>query len=261
MDGEDLTELLRLRHGVLAALADEPRPRHQLVDALPDSKSTVYKGLTQLEEAGLVERREDGFAPTLFGVVALARYDALVETAGYGDLLADLPGDAVDPAALVGAEVVRPDETDAERHLEAVWDLLAGAEAARGVTPVVSPGYVERFRALLDGGLTADLVLPAAVLDALREDHADALAAVSARATLYETTATVPFGVLVAEGDRPRMAIELRDGPLVTGLVTNDTPAALDWATATVDRFRTTATRIDAGDGTATGDRGREGGM
>jgi DNA-binding HxlR family transcriptional regulator len=56
MDGADLTELLGLRHGVLRALVESPRPRHELVDALPDSKSTVYKGLTQLEEAGLVER-------------------------------------------------------------------------------------------------------------------------------------------------------------------------------------------------------------
>lgn len=244
MDGADLTELLRLRHDVLRALVDEPRPRHELVDALPDSKSTVYKGLTQLEEAGLVERAEVGFAPTLFGVVALARYDALVETAGYGDLLADLPGDAVDPAALVGASVVRPDDSDAERHLEAVWDLLAGADRVHGVAPVVSPGYVDRFRAILDTGLDAELVLPAAVVETLRRDHATALAAVAERASLYETTEPVPFGVIVTDGSPARMAIELRDGPLITGLVTNETPVAADWARATVDRYREEATPV-----------------
>jgi DNA-binding transcriptional ArsR family regulator len=117
MDGEDLAELLRLRHDLLRALAADPRPRHELVDAVPDSKSTVYKGLSQLREAGFVRREEAGFAPTLFGVLALARYDALAGTAAFGDLLADLPGGTVAPDALVGAEVVRPDETDAERHL------------------------------------------------------------------------------------------------------------------------------------------------
>jgi predicted transcriptional regulator len=244
MDGADLTELLRLRHDVLRALVDQPRPRHELVDALPDSKSTVYKGLTQLEEAGLVERTDGRFAPTLFGVVALARYEALVETAAYGDLLADLPGDAVDPAALVGASVVRPDDSDAERHLEAVWDLLAGADRVSGVAPVVSPGYVDRFRAILDAGLDADLVLPTAVVETLRRDHAAALAAVTERATLYETADPVPFGVLVTDGSPGQMAIELRDGPLITGLVTNETPAAAAWARATVDRYREGATRV-----------------
>ena len=251
MDGADLTELLGLRHGVLRALVESPRPRHELVDALPDSKSTVYKGLTQLEEAGLVERTEAGFAPTLFGVVALARYEELAATAEYGDLLAGLPGDAVDPAALVGATVVRPDDADTERHLDAVWDLLSEADRARGVAPVVSPGYVERFLAILDEGLQAELVLPSTVVAGLRADHADALAAVAERATLYETAETVPFGVVVTEGTAGapmRMAIELRDGPLLTALVTNDTPRAHAWATATFERYRGEATPVDVGE-------------
>ncbi|RXK49420.1 helix-turn-helix transcriptional regulator [Halorientalis pallida] len=253
MNGEDLTELLRLRHGVLRALTEQPRPRYELVDALPDSKSTIYKGLSQLQEAGLVERVEDEFRPTLFGVVALSRFDELADTARFGDLLADFPGGTVDPTALAGATVVRPDETDVERHLDAVWELLENADRVRGVTPVVSPGYVEQFRALLDGGLGAELVLPEAVLDSLRDDHADALTAVAARADLYETTATVPFGVLVTVDTPRRMAIELRDGPLITGLVTNDTPSACDWAEATVDRFQDDAVRIGTGSGEGKG--------
>jgi predicted transcriptional regulator len=250
MDGSDLAELLGLRHDVLRALVERPRPRHELVDALPGSKSTVYKGLTQLEEAGLVERTgaASEFAPTLFGVVALARYEELAATAEYGDLLAGLPGDTVDPAALVGATVVRPDDADTERHLDAIWDLLSEAERARGVAPVVSPGYVERFLAILDEGLQAELVLPSAVVAGLRADHADALVAVAERATLYETAETVPFGVVVTDGTAgapTRMAIELRDGPLLTALVTNDTPGAQVWATATFERYRGGAVPVD----------------
>lgn len=245
MNGEDLTELLRLRHDVLRALSDDPRPRHELVDALSDSKSTIYKGLSQLADAGLVERGEEGFAPTLFGVIALARYDALAETTRFGDLLADFSGEAVDPAALVGADVVRPDETDAERHLEAVWELLDEADRARGVAPVVSPGYVERFRAILEDGLNSELVLPTAVVGSLRDEHAAALAAVAEHTVLYETDESIPFGVIVTEGPNPRMAIELREGPLITGLITNDTPAALGWAAETIDGFQKNAVRVD----------------
>lgn len=245
MNDADFTELLRLRHEILRALSDDPRPRHELVDALPDSKSTIYKGLSQLADAGLVARDEEGFAPTLFGVVALARYDALAGTTRFGDLLADFPGEVVDPSALVGADVVRPDETDAERHLEAVWELLDGAEHARGVAPVVSPGYVERFQAILEDGLTAELVLPTAVVSSLRAEHADALDVVAERTVLYETDRSIPFGIIVTEGPHPRMAIELREGALITALITNDTPAALSWATETVDDFRTNAVRVE----------------
>ncbi|KTG08994.1 hypothetical protein AUR64_14405 [Haloprofundus marisrubri] len=246
MEGEDLAELLRLRHGVLRSLVEDPRPRHELVDVLPDSKSTIYKSLSQLQDAGLVKSVEDEFVPTLFGVTALARYDTLVETAHVGDLLADFPGDTVDPAALVGAEVVRPDETDAERHLEAVWNLLEGAESAGGVAPVVSPGYVERFRKLIDSGLTAELVLPTPLVNSLRDQHTTALAAVLERAVIYETDMTVPFGVIVTEGVRPQMAIELRDGPFITALIINDTPDAIQWAKMTVERFQTNAVRVES---------------
>jgi predicted transcriptional regulator len=151
----------------------------------------------------------------------------------------------------MGATVVRPDDVDAERHLDAVWDLLSEAERARGIAPVVSPGYVERFLAILDGGLQAELVLPSVVVSGLRTDHADALAAVVERATLYETAETVPFGVVVADGTGgapTRMAIELRDGPLLTALVTNDTPRAHAWATATFERYRDGATPVDVGE-------------
>jgi len=246
MNGDDLTELLRLRHDVLAALCDEPRPRHELVEELSGSKSTIYKGLSQLQEAGLVERTDEGFSPTLYGTVSLARYDSLTGIARFEELLTDYPGAAVDPAALVGAEVIRPDETDVERHIERLWDLLDGAETAHGVSPIVSPGYVERFLELLEGGLSVTLVLPKSIVDSLRADYPAELAAVSERARLYETNESIPFGVVLTRGANPRMAIELRDGPLITGLIVNDTPNALRWAEETVDQFRRTAARVEA---------------
>jgi predicted transcriptional regulator len=253
MDGEQLVELLQHRHGLLGELIDRPRPRHELVDAVESSKSTVYKGLSQLEEAGLIDQRSEDrrLTPTLFGVLALTRYDSLVETAGVADLLVGLPGSAVAPGALVGAEVVRPDETDAERHLEALWSLLEGTEGVRGVAPVVSPGYVERFREFLETGAEAELVLPESVLRALQQDRPDAIETISRRTDLYGTSDAMPFGVLVTRGDRPRMAIELRDGPLVAGLIVNDTPDALVWGEATYETYRTSASRLDPGEGSA----------
>jgi DNA-binding IclR family transcriptional regulator len=120
MDGEELVDLLRHRRGLLRALDEQPRARHELVDAVEDSKSTVYKRLAQLEDAGLIERNEGSrrFAPTLFGFLALVRYDGLVATAEVGDPLAELSGSAVNPETLVESEVIRPDEADVERHIE-----------------------------------------------------------------------------------------------------------------------------------------------
>jgi predicted transcriptional regulator len=249
MNGADLVELVRRRYTVLRAIADAPRTRHQLVDALPDAKSTVYKGVTQLQAAGLITDGSGDLAPTLFGSVALARYESLLETAAHQELLATLPADAVHPDVVRGARVVRPDESDAERHVEALWDLLETAESARAVAPVVSPGYAARLAELLEAGLTAEVVLPSAVVETVRTSQSGPFAAVAERATLYETTVDVPFGVLLTDGPDPQVAIEFRDGPVLTGIVTNDTPAAREWAKTAFEVIRDGAAPLELGDG------------
>ena len=88
-------------------------------------------------------------------------------------------------------------------------------------------------------------MLPAGVVETLRRDHGDALADVAERAALYETADPVPYGVIVTDGSPARMAIELREGSLITGLITNETPAAAAWARETVDRYREGATPVE----------------
>lgn len=67
-DASDLVEIVSRRHEILRTLQTTPRERHDLVDDLDDAKSTVYKGVTQLRELGLVEQTPDGLSPTLSGL-------------------------------------------------------------------------------------------------------------------------------------------------------------------------------------------------
>lgn len=46
---------------------------------------------------------------------------------------------------------------------------------------------------------------------------------------------TVFVTELPTDSTRSRVAIELRDSPFITDLITNDTPDGLDWAAATVE--------------------------
>jgi hypothetical protein len=110
------------------------------------------------------------------------------------DLLDGIPGTAVDPDALVGAELVLP--TEVTTHLR--------AEQAPAL---------ERFA--------------------------------EADVRLYETSAALPFGLFVADSpDGETVAIELRDGGLVTGILVNDTPDAVRWARPTIERYRRDAERF-----------------
>lgn len=120
MEPTDPVRLLRHRHDVPRAGPDEPTERRALADALDASRSTVYDGVGQLQERDLVVSTDARVGPTLFGVVALARYDGMARTTASGDRLARLPSGAIEPRALVGAETVVPDERAVDRQLTRV---------------------------------------------------------------------------------------------------------------------------------------------
>lgn len=233
-DPDDLIELLSLRHDVLRSLLDEPRERHALVDDLEASKSTVYKGVSQLQEHGLVASTADGLRPTLFGVVALERYDEMARAATLGDLLADLPPGTVEPAALVGAETVVPDPRSVDRHLARVERILRHADTLRGFSPAVSPRTVETFHErVVEDGFEAEIVLTEEIVGYLRRDHESVLHEVldAASVALYRTDEALPFTLLLAgSAEGTEVCIDMGNAGLVTGLVINDTAESRRWA-------------------------------
>ena len=80
----------------------------------------------------------------------------------------------------------------------------------------------------------------------LRAEQAPALERFAeADVRLHETTEELPFGLLVVDSpDGEVVAIELREGGLVTGILVNDTPNAVRWARPTIERYRRDAERF-----------------
>lgn len=245
---DEVVELLSRRHDLLRSLHRTPRERHELVDHVGASKSTVYKGVSQLTELGLVESTRDGLRPTLSGTIALRRYDALVEAFELGTLLSALPADAIDPAALVGAEVVTPDGRSVDRHFLRVEEVIEQADTLYGFTPAVASDHLSAFgRRVSEGTLTTEFVLAADIVDHLRRNaRATFDGLIDAEgATLWRTEADLPFTLLVAESeDRAEVGVELWNDGVVTGLLVNDTAESLQWAESAFRLCRRGATRI-----------------
>lgn len=243
-----LIEVLALRHEILRSLLDAPKERRVLVDHLDDSKSTVYHGVSQLQEIGLIELTSDGLQPTQFGMVALERYDELARTADLRKLLVDLRPGVIEPAALVGAEVVTPDKTAVDRHLVRLETMLRNAESIRGFSPAVSPDYLSILhQRIVADELTAEFVLTERIVTALHQEHpsiaGDLISAPNA--TLSRTKEDVPFTlIIVTSASETEVGIELGEDGLATGLVINDAPACLQWAESIYERYQRTAERV-----------------
>jgi predicted transcriptional regulator len=244
---DELVEILARRHEILRALSVTPRERHELVEELDDAKSTVYKGVSQLLEMELIRPTTDGLRPTMFGSVALRRYEELERTAELRSFLGDLPPDAIDPVVFVGCEFVRPDTGSVGRHLERTHQLLKTARDVRGVVPAASTENVEVVRERVnDGKLSAEFVLAGELADSLlRERPAVVESLLDNGAVLWRTDNSVPFAVFVVrDGEASRMGIEFRDENLVTGLLLNDTADSIDWAEQQIARFKTDTERV-----------------
>lgn len=244
-DPDDLIEILSRRHDILRSLQDAPKERHVLVDHLEDSKSTVYKGVSQLQERGLVEPTDGGLRPTLFGIVALERYDELARTAAIGAQLSELPPGTIDPAALIGAEAIVPDRQSVDRHLARLERILRTADTLRGFSRAVSPEQTAIFRErAVDDELSAELVLPDELLAHLhRTDPAGFEETVRAdNVSYYRLDRDLPISLFLATStEGTEVCIGLSDGTLSTGLLVNDTAESRRWAEAEFERLKRSA--------------------
>ena len=89
----ELVDVVERRLDFLERLAAEPLRKHELVDALGHSRSTVNRAIDELEATGLVAGETDGYRTTLSGRLLAEGYRELLTVAD--DLAA--AGDVLDP--------------------------------------------------------------------------------------------------------------------------------------------------------------------
>ena len=242
------------RADALDRLAGGPTSKRDLRDDLGISRSTVYKAVRELEEQGLVE--EDGGAVrlTLYGWLIVNRYQSFTktveDTTRQRSLLSVLPDDApVTTDLLVGADAVLSDPVAPDRPLNYLEDLIRASEHIVGFAPTAFRRYVELFHEqLVADDLTADIVLERCVVERLREDYGDRFQkSVEADCySLWRTCESIPFGLVVAEGDRDEVAVVAHDESVdAKGVITNDKTAAIDWGRDVFEQYKADATRIE----------------
>ncbi|MFC7072163.1 DeoR family transcriptional regulator [Halovenus rubra] len=113
-----------------------PSQPRDTVDELDHSRLTVRRSLRELRENGLVEKRNEGYAATMTGVMAVDEYRRHEERSRAiftsKTLLGSLPGpECLPPAALTGAQTHLTDESAPFRPLEQVTERVRNAENIR----------------------------------------------------------------------------------------------------------------------------------
>lgn len=196
-----------------------------------DSKTTVYKDVAQLLDAGLLDEHDGRLHPTVAGRVALSRYEPLADVARLPDLLVDISPETLPPATLDGADIITPDSRSFDRHIVYGEQILADAEQVDGVVAAVSDATLDIFRKrVLERDMEASFVLADGLAEELTEtmsslrDTLESLPAVE----LWRTDASIPLGLLVVTTPEDElMAVECYRNDVPLGLVVNASPVEL----------------------------------
>lgn len=236
-EGERLREVLARRHDLLARLAAGRADKPTLVDDLPVARSTVDRGIRDLEEVGCVERVDGEFRASAAGRAALDAFEAYADAtdgvAAAACLLTHLPPDVtLPPRVLAGADVRVADEHAPERVTTPVERAAVTADRVRGTAPVLYSRYLDGIVTAVERGVEFEAVVARPVAESANDIDTERAERIrqSDHYDSYITDAELPYAVMLTESDGEwTLFVVVYDAGAPRGVVVNDAEAAVEW--------------------------------
>jgi predicted transcriptional regulator len=228
-------EVVERRTELLDAIADRPRDQRDLREAVGVSRSTVYKTLRELCEAGLVVETDGIYRLTQYGRLLRRSHDSyqgrLARLSRAEPVLSALPADLLVPLEFVTRARVHTAERHApERPFEALESLTGRTSSYRCLSPIAVSRYMDRIHGQVERGLDAELLVERAAAGHLRRyDRFEELRAETGFC-LLRTDERVPYGLLV--DDEHEVAALFAYGPegSLRGVLASEARTAYRWA-------------------------------
>ena len=240
--GVDLLRLLSHRGALLTCVSEGTQDRRELVAELAVSRSTVNRGIRDLESAGLIVERSDGFDLTRYGRLALDVYLTGETLATVEPLVEWLPP-GLPLATIRNAEVVFAEPPVPQRPLDDIRSMIDGASEVVALAPAVFPSILESTVETVERtGLDATVVVDETVVEGLWSERADVVReGLEAEGyTLLSTDREVTFGLLVSDDRVASIGVHDDAGRLL-GLLVNEDRRTIEWAQETFEDYRDSA--------------------
>jgi predicted transcriptional regulator len=242
-DIDSLADTLRKRAPLLALLADSPRDLRDLRDELDVSRSTVYKSLQDLREAGLVVERDGRHELTGFGRLAWQRHDdhvaRLHRLAAGRRLIETLPSDRPLPLSLFErGRIAVPGRHAPERPLDRLANTGSRADHLR----VLSPSGIPRLFSDVHENVEADeqtatIVAEADAISRIRSGYDRFEAAVATDGLdVRRVDEQLPYAIVLFDAELIGL-FGYEDGLLVGAAFSSDADA-ITWGEQVFDRAR-----------------------
>ncbi|MGM0604837.1 MAG: helix-turn-helix transcriptional regulator [Halobacteriota archaeon] len=247
--------LLARREHILRAVGTEGLGKRELLTRLSVSRSTIDRGIRELELAGFVERVDEGYRRTLAGQLVLevyeefeSRLEGILES---GAALASLPPEAdVDPTFLRGAEIFFADKHEPHHPIAKLCELSSNARWLHLVLPALFPQVMDALvRNVTERDLRMDIVVSEPVMRRLVSSHHEAVDVLtkSEYVTIRESDCGREHVPLIVETDDETIAgMLILDDSGARALLLNDDPRAVTWVSNRLKECQAVAERITA---------------
>jgi len=249
--GDHLDAILTERHSYLCALIEQPRSKCDLEDELDGSRSTLDRALRDLADADLATYEDGVWKPTPLGRCSyktreayLDRLENLVEAAPLFNEFSS--GSPVDCAFVIGADVYESDPSMPDAVMRTLLDSVEVGRDVSVATPVIVTGFAEEFyeRVRSSENYSLDLLVPPDVFErtraafpALTDELLD-----DENVSLHTTSIPFSFGLWIVDSAEAGIIVFTDQG--VRGILVNDTPEALNWATDQYERAKQDANPV-----------------
>jgi predicted transcriptional regulator len=237
------------RTAVLAVLADGPRHRRELQEALDVSKATCHRIVRSFDEKGLLRRTEEGYALTALGRAVEEQVGAFERNVEAAYQLTPLL-DAFERTPLefdlelfADAAVTRPEPDDPTPPVHRYLELFERSETVRTVarTSFVPPLYLEEiFETAFEPGDHGGLVIyPKSVVQTRYEEYREwhrrvAEEGIPVRYRVYDRS---PFGMTIYDDDHVALRAYDEDTDALVLFADTDDPDAVAWAEDVFDHY------------------------
>ncbi|MFP8955170.1 helix-turn-helix transcriptional regulator [Natrialbaceae archaeon A-CW3] len=251
--GLDPLETVSRRYDLLTALESGPGTKTDLEVATDASRSTIGRGVRELEMLGLLGQNDGRLRLTTAGQLAIAEFratrNALESVVDVSHLLAGVPTDApLSMALLDGATIHEPSRMTPNQPLERIASRLQNAVRFRSIA-AAEP--IPQFRRVLtdrtiDGELEAEVVFTDELLSFVLENHGSALERVLQTGRFHGSVVeSIPYGLVLLETPTAAYTfVVVADNGETAGVIENDSEAAYEWGSDVFRRFREVAVRL-----------------
>jgi predicted transcriptional regulator len=251
---DELIQVLRHRH-VFAELQAEVLERRQLEDRLDVSRATSHRYVRTLEELGLIEKADGGFALTNLGTdiaATVATFEtevsARLRLAPMVDVMRNITP-PVDIAAFEDATVTSVEHGDPFAPLTRFVSLVQVTETLRGInTCRIAPTYMDEFQGRILDGMQTELIDLPQILEDIMERYPEKCVQVCVSENLilwiHEDRDALPFGLVLFD-DRVGIGIFDTTKGSLEAFIDTDEPAAREWATAVYDQYQSESSHLE----------------